>query len=269
MSLKPQPSSKVSILIDEINLFLETQDFSEFDLKRLKKESEKVKKNVAVADGFGLLGTIACLENDIDAMRSYFKRAIQQSGGHPLYINNYAACLFYLNLYKDAYEYALKAYEKDRSYLEALDFLIEMTCVLNKKDEFEKYTSAWYKLIQKEHDLKTSVLYNPINRKEYYAFLKKYSDKNALPSDHLPPKDILGVCSPAIARIFGTPISVLLEIMHDPESNAEPELVAFIQWFGDMEDGMKRYDQFENWYIENDYNLKTELVVFSIELVGE
>ncbi len=269
MSLKLQPASKVSSLIDEINLFLETQDFSEFDLKRLKKESEKVKKNVDVADGFSLLGMIACLEDDIDAMRSYFKRAIQQSGGNPLHRANYAKCLGYQGIHQDAYEQALRAYEKDQSCIDALDVLIKKTCFLNKIEEFEKYTKAWHKLTREDHILKISSGFYPINKKEYYAFLKKYSDPNLLPPGHFAPEDILVACYPAIARIFGTPISVALEIMSDPDSNHEPELVAFIQWFGDMDDGMKRYDMFEEWYIENNYDLKTDLVVFSIELVGD
>jgi len=235
---QPQPESEVLSLIDEVERFRLESDISDFDLKRLKNKAMNVKKR-DLAMGFGLLGMIACLENDIDAMRSYFKRAIEQSGGNPLHILNYAISLRYFGLYEEAYEQVLKAYEKNRSDLNALDNLIDMACILNKKEEFEKYTVAWHRLTQKDHDLKTSVLYNPINPKEYYAFFKKYSDKNTLPYDHLPPKDILEVCSPAIARIFGTPISVVLEIM--PNSSYEPNLVAFVQWFGDMEEGMNFY----------------------------
>lgn len=267
MSLKPQPESEVSSIMDEVERFRLESNFSDFDLKRLKKKAENIKKN-DLAMGFSLLGMIACLENDSETMRSYFKRAIDQSGSDPLHVLNYAISLRDFGLYEEAYEYAMKAYEKDRSFIKTINILIETALILNKKDAFEKYMSAWHKLIRKDHKFKTSPLFFPIKPKDYRAFLKKHSE-HKLPQGHLPPKDILEACSPAIARIFGTPISVLLEIMPDPESNHEPELLAFIQWFGDMENGMKRYDQFENWYIENDYDLKTDLVVFSIELVGE
>lgn len=267
MSILGQPASEISKLMEELNQFRITSDFSEIDLKRLKKKAEYIKDNVDVAEGFGLLGMIACLENDTKTMRSYFERAIQQSGSNPLHMLNYSESLEYLGLINEAYEYALKSYERDRFYSDALDNLIEMSCALSKQDEFEHYLSAWRKLTRKDHKLKTSLLFYPIKPLEYYAFLKKYSDPNVLPPGHLFPKDILDACAPAIARIFGTPISVVLEIM--PDSSYEPNLVAFIQWIGEMEDGMRRDDLFEKWYIENGYDLKTDLVFFDIEFVGE
>jgi tetratricopeptide (TPR) repeat protein len=267
MSLKAQPESEVSSLIAELNHFMKTSDFSELDLKRLKKKAENIKNNVDLAAGFSLLGAIASLENDIEAMRSYSERAIQQSGGDPLHILNYSSFLKHFKLYEEAYEQALKAYEKDPSDTDSLNELIELACIQNKKDDFEKYSSAWYKLFRKDHKLKTSPLFFPIKPKEFYAFFKECSEQKALPPGHVSPGDILTACAPAIVRFFGTPISVILEIMPDPESNAEPELIAFIQWFGDMEEGMKRDEQFEKWYIENDYDLKTELVFFNIEFV--
>ena len=89
MSLMPQPESEVSNLMDELNRFRETSDFSELDLKRSKKNAENIKDKVDLAEGVGLLGMIACLENDIAAMRSYFVRAIQQSGGNYTIIFNH------------------------------------------------------------------------------------------------------------------------------------------------------------------------------------
>ncbi|HAO19541.1 MAG: hypothetical protein BWK80_16705 [Desulfobacteraceae bacterium IS3] len=267
MSLKPQTASEISSFADELNHFLLTWDFSDFDLKRLKKKAENIKKNVDLADGFSLLGMIGCLENDTESMRSYFKRAIDQSGGDHLHIFNYAVCLGYLGLYEEAYEQALKAYEKSRLDQECLDILVKFTCILNKKDAFEKYARAWHKLTRKDHWSKISPFFFPIKQEDYHAFLKKYSKSEDLPEGHLLPIDILDACGPAIARIFGTPISVVLEIM--PNSSYEPNLVAFVQWFGDMEEGMKREELFEEWYIENNYDLKTDLIIFSIEFVGE
>ncbi len=67
--------------------------------------------------------------------------------------------------------------------------------------------------------------------------------------------------------IFGIPVNLFLEIM--PDSSNEPIPASWIQWFGEINDRMKRYDQFENWYIEKGYDLKTDLVHFDVELVGE
>ena len=140
MSMIAQPESKISNLTAEVNRFMETSDFSELDLKRLKKEAEYVKDNVDVADGFDLLGMVACLEDDMRAMKSYFKRAIDQSGGYFLHVLNYSISLRYFGLYEEAYEQALKVYGNNRSYLHALDNLIGVTCVLNKREEFRMKT---------------------------------------------------------------------------------------------------------------------------------
>lgn len=262
MSMIAQPASEVSKLMEELNQFLKTSEFSDLDLKRLKKKAEHIKNKVDLTDGFCLLGMIACLESDIAAMMSYCERAIQQSGSDSRVIFNYGICLMYHGLFEEAYERALKAYEKERSYLKALDLLIHLACILYKKEDFEKYTRAWCKITKNNHKLNTYPLFFPIKQKEYRAFLKKYSNMEDLTDGHLLPNDILDACAPMIARIFGTPISVALEIM--PNSENKPELIAWIKWFGDIDEGMRRYGLFEDWYIENNYDLKTDLVFFNI-----
>lgn len=75
-----------------------------------------------------------------------------------------------------------------------------------------------------------------------------------MPDDHLTPKLLLEKCGSVIADIFGIPVNLFLEIM--PNSSNELILAIWIQWF-EINDGMKRYDQSENWYIEKGYDLKS------------
>jgi len=110
-------------------------------------------------------------------------------------------------------------------------------------------------------------LENDKNKEEIVLFLNRYSDPNKLPGGHFTPKEILEKCSSALIEFFGSPLSVILEIM--PNSSHELNLVAWIQWTGGFDDGMERYSQFEDWYIENDLDLKSDLVDVTIEIVGE
>ena len=71
----------VQDLVEEINRFQTTLDHTEFDLKRLRKRAESIKANVGIEWGFAILGMIACLEDDVESMKSHSERAIQQSGG--------------------------------------------------------------------------------------------------------------------------------------------------------------------------------------------
>ncbi|MCP4349715.1 MAG: hypothetical protein GY795_29900 [Desulfobacterales bacterium] len=54
-----------------------------------------------------------------------------------------------------------------------------------------------------------------------------------------------------------------------PDSSHKPVLAVWVQWYGDMNDGLNRYSQFEDWYIKNDFDIRTDLIFFSIEFMEE
>lgn len=262
----PALDSKYPLLVDSLNHFLQTYDFAPFDLKRLKKEAEDVKNNVDLASGFALLGMISCLEKDEESVRSYFKRAIEQSGGAIWHIGNFAISLKHLGLIEDAYEYAKEAYEKNPVDTESINIAIEMACILNNKVDFEELTRMWRKIEKKRHPLEIAPLFRDADQKKSSELLEKYKSEGTLPSGHLDPGTIFTKCGPEIRRIFGSPLNIVVDVMPDPDS--KPNLVAWIQWFGEMDEGMGLYDQFEQWYIDHDYDLKTDIVSFNIEFVG-
>ena len=258
--------SKYPDLVEKLNQFLRASDISALDLARATKEAKEIKDHVDLASGFSLLGMIACLEKNEKEMRSFFKRAIQQSGASLPHVLNYAVSLKNLGFLEEAHDIAIEAHEQSPLNLECIDFNIEMACILNKKTEFEKLTAEWRKLNKEPHTLELSPRIVSSDEKEYSDFIREYSMPNyELPSGHLPPEKIVAECGREAIHIFGAPLNLITEVMLDPGSS--PNLVAWIQWFGDFDEGMSFYDQFEQWYIDHDYDLKTDLVSFNIEFV--
>lgn len=252
-----QPESKYNEILETLNHFRITGDFTPFDLKRLKKEAEKIKEHADVAGGFGLLGMISLLEGDTESMHSYHKRAFEQSGMEAIHLSNYAGSLLIVGMYEDAYKYALKAYNKEPSDSATLDMVILCTCALNIKDKFENYAKKWSDVYKKDHYLKSQPLYLQGNIEPYYEFLRNHPD-------------ILKTCSlfnTGLIDCFGSPLNVITEIM--PGLSYEDNLVGWIQWYGDINDGMERYERFEDWFINKGCNLKSDFLHFSVELVGE
>lgn len=264
----PALKSKYPDLVEKLNLFRRTSDFSTFELLRLKKDAEKIKENVDLASGFALLGMISCLEKNERQMRSFFERAVQQSGRAFQHLINFALSLQYFGFFEEAYGYAFEAYEKNPLNEECIEIAIKAACILNKKVDFEQLVAAQRKITNKKHSLEVAPLFTIINKKGCSDFTEKYSEgSQVLPPGHIDPDKVFKECGPEMVRIFGAPLNVVTEIMLD--SDNKPNLVAWIQWFGDMADGMELYDQFEEWYIDHDYDMKTDIVNFNIEFVGE
>lgn len=263
----PALDSEYPKLVEKLNSFLRTSDFTEFDLAVLKREANKIKNNVDLASGFALLGMIACLEKDEKNVRSFFDRAIQQSSGELPHVINFAVSLKNLCFLDEAYRYVCSAHLQDPLNAECLDFLIEMACILNRKDDFNKFTTEWRRLTKEEHLLQSIPRYVRTDEKECSDFLRKnLKQNNVLPPEHVEPAKIIEECGPELVRIFGAPINVVLEIMPDPDNISN--LVGWVQWFGNFDEGMRLYDEFEQWFIDHDYDLKTNIVAFNIEFVG-
>jgi hypothetical protein len=263
----PALKTKHSSIVDTLNEFAKTHVYTQFEIAKLKKEAEDIKNSVDVASGFALLGMIACLERDEKKVRSFFQRALDQSGKAIPHIINFGVSLRGLGFYEDAYRLAVEAYERDQINIICLNLLIELACILNKKDVFKEALSMWHKLKKEKHLLEIAPSFRQADPKTCSDFLSKYKSGNKLPEGHLSPEAILTKCSLEIVHIFGIPVNVVAEIMLDPEF--QPNLVAWIQWFGDFDEGMKLYDQFEGWYLDHDYDLRTDIVNFNIEFVEE
>ncbi len=147
-----QPQTKYLEIVKKLNKMLFSGETNEFELKRLKKEAENIKRT-SPARSFTLLGMVACLEKDIDQMHSHHKNALHYSGDGQTYLQNYAVSLNALGIVDKAHEYALEAYEKEPDDPIVIGLLAQITNKLDMDDEFQKYVKLFHKLTGKKHYL--------------------------------------------------------------------------------------------------------------------
>ena len=152
MSIKAQPKTVASKLINKLNKMAVRKEGNELELKRCKDGAKKLKENDIVA-AFTILGMVACLEKDIKKTHSFHKNAITLSHEDVAEIHQYVVSLANLALFQDAYTWALKAYDKDPLNLNIIDALIKITNKLDLEDKFRIYTNKWLKLTKKPHFL--------------------------------------------------------------------------------------------------------------------
>ncbi len=139
--------------------------------------------------------------------------------------------------------------QPESKYSEILEILnyFRITGDFNLLKSMQK---KWSDVYKKDHYLKSQPLYLPGNIEPYYEFLRNHPD-------------ILKTCAlfdPGLIDCFGSPLNVITEIM--PGLNYEDNLVGWIQWYGDINDGMERYERFEDWFINKGYNLKSDFLHF-------
>lgn len=63
---------------------------------------------------------------------------------------------------------------------------------------------------------------------------------------------------PALVRYFGQEVEVVLQVRYYMDEQAEPELVAWIQVYNDVETGMRQFDAFEEeWFLDYAHELNS------------
>lgn len=126
MTVKPE--LKTNEILDKIQPSFSTGNTpSQFELTKLKKEAKLIVKHDA-AEGYALLGLLACLEMDVDACLNYFNKSIRLGSNIARYLN-YSSSLLALGLVDEGFELIDSLSDKfkgDTEYLEmAMDFAIQ------------------------------------------------------------------------------------------------------------------------------------------------
>lgn len=262
----PKAKPNTEQIIKEINHFRGFAKPTEFEIARLKSEAIKIKDNIDLADGFALLGMIAALERDEIYMHRCFKNALAHSGAKRWWhLDSYAIALMGWGDHKGAHQYAIKAYNLVRSET-ALSTLISLSAATGEWDAFEKYNDEYREKFGKDHETLKHPMVSHSRIVESDDFFFKHANQDSLPKGHLIPEKIYNLCRPGLIEAFGTPLVLVFEII--PEFEPEPVLSINVQYHGDMDEGLEKFDRFEEWYIENGLDLKTNLVIFDIEFVG-
>ena len=154
---QPAPETTFNTLMQRLNE-LKRQGGANFELeiKRLKREAEKLKE-VDPAAAFTTLGIIACFEGNIPDMHKFHKSALVYGSEDPLHFANYAISLDMCGLLEEAFQYAKTAYEKSQTNLDrrrhALDLIINVSDQLGKIEEFFFYADQWLQLTGNPHPL--------------------------------------------------------------------------------------------------------------------
>jgi len=123
-----KPEIKSNEILDKIQpSFSSGHTPSQFELAKLKKDAQSI-KNINPAQGYSLLGLIACLEVDIEGCRSNFKKAIRLDGDMTQYLN-YSSSLLSFGLMDESFQLIdsmLDKFKGDPEYLEvAMDVAIQ------------------------------------------------------------------------------------------------------------------------------------------------
>lgn len=68
----------------------------------------------------------------------------------------------------------------------------------------------------------------------------------------------LEVSWPVLVKYFGQEVEVVLQVLHYPDEQAEPELVGWIRIDADVETGMQQFDAFEEeWFLDHAHELNS------------
>jgi tetratricopeptide (TPR) repeat protein len=230
----PQPSvdTQFNSLIDRLNSLQEDDQPSlEFEIKKLRREAEKL-KSADPAQAFAILGIIACFEGNVPDMHRYHKNALRYSGATSLHLANYATSLNKCKLPEEALEYAKKAYENSQSDLgmrkAALGMVIELAYLLGKFEEYLSYNERWVKLTKEKHP---------------FTILHDFSEKYRLHGHLQTAIKLINDC-------FEGSTVKNLKIGHDPETDEE-WLIVQCRVRGNIKDILNSYDRYTDMWISS------------------
>jgi len=130
----------------ELGRMLQEEGVDELRLQRIRREAEKLKP-VAPADAFEILGAVAALSWNLDALHENHSKAIQIGGTTTQHLYNYGVSLAAVCDYRQALEHYIQAFEQMREDLFLLRTVIRAAIRTGLFD-----TAAQYLAIAKRQD---------------------------------------------------------------------------------------------------------------------
>lgn len=153
-----QPAKKINELILRLDALDISEDHSNnIDVLKAKRFAEKEIKN-APFDAYMLMGMVACIENDIDKMKSSHENAIRLSGGHAVSYYQYAVSLARRGLFKESLDYAEKALALIENKVQYLDTVIASAYGAGDTDKVKEYSLRWLESQKDYHPLHLAVM---------------------------------------------------------------------------------------------------------------
>lgn len=158
MAIIPAPQSKANEIIEALNEMGKSGQIDQIKLARWKHEANQMKQSGQVSPAFIILGMIACLEGDIEQMRSHHLNAIRYASESIDALRNYAVSLKKSGILQDSLEYFKKAHQLEPGHKRCLNDVIESLYDLSLNDdqyeaELEDYARKWEQLTGEPHPL--------------------------------------------------------------------------------------------------------------------
>ncbi|HID99601.1 MAG TPA: hypothetical protein EYP59_04840 [Thiotrichaceae bacterium] len=105
-----QVAIQIPPFFEQLNQFILTNDHDTSRLTQFKNEAKKYAQSDNV-DGYLALGTLACLEGNIDALQTHYQHAIAESAAQHAYILRlYTQCLTPFGFFSQAADLMYQAY---------------------------------------------------------------------------------------------------------------------------------------------------------------
>ena len=118
-----QPKTQGSELIDRLNDLIRRDERSDFVLKQVSRDADRLKK-IDAATSYLLLGMVACLERNITATREFHEKALKLRDDF-VTNSNYATSLFRIGAIIEAISYRERAVKLEPGNLTVLEKLID------------------------------------------------------------------------------------------------------------------------------------------------
>ncbi|QTA83056.1 tetratricopeptide-like domain-containing protein [Desulfonema limicola] len=257
MAVVAVPKKKTNEILNKLFEIFSTGLYDDFTLTWCKAEAEKLKRqDVFLEDVYNILGMLACIEGDIDNMHSYYRSALGYSGNSFFSLSNYSASLVKSTLYKEAYEYALKAFEIEKSDEIILDALIYMSYLLQKK-EFTEYIQIYKKIFGKDHKVFSTMSLILRNVAVPVSYAAQYSKII----------DIIEKCVPGLEKCFAYPLFIELELMQAVDG-VDERWTGWIISIDSIETGLDKMDLFHDWCIDKQVDKGVDNFHFNIDFLG-
>jgi len=128
-------------LLEILNKLSKQCNPNEFELEMARQKAMKLRE-VDQAAGLCALGMIACLEDDVVAMRRFHELALRYSNKVGI-LFNYSKSLLNYGLEEEGMRLLRQSFKENPTHYEALLSLLGETYFLGLDDEFEKYKKFW------------------------------------------------------------------------------------------------------------------------------
>lgn len=136
--MNPLPAYKNVLGELAVRLDEDKTPLTEFEIARFRRDAESLKKASdpdIQAHGYAVLGVLARVEGDIEAMHANHGKALLLSGDSPIELHNYACSLLGCDLFAQGLVYSMQAVDRDPDNVTMLSTLIAALFANQRIDE--------------------------------------------------------------------------------------------------------------------------------------